>query len=362
MSEPNAAIYIHRLIADPSGIQRYTVELANALHALGHPTTLVTGADEGTGSDVTADLRVLSGPPRRRHFAWTALRRPSFDRVVGGFDVVHMSSPAMTVPTKRPLVVTVHDLFPLEHPDWYDRVSRWGFLRGLDYAVDHASAFITPSDYVRGLVVDTLGVDAHRVTVIPEGVSGSLAVPAVRPEGAGRPYVVAVGALIARKNLDLLIDAMAQLPPGPATPQVRIVGDGPDRARLQARAAELADPDAVRLLGRVDDEELGRLFGGAIGLVHPALVEGFGLTTIEAMAAGLPVIASSSGALPEVVADAGVLVPPDDVAGWAASLSRLASDPDWREVLRRKGRERAAAYTWPKAAEATVAVYDGLRS
>ena len=360
MSELRVAIYIHRLIANASGIQRYAVELANGLHEAGHDASLVTGADDGDDADSIAALQVLGGNTRRRHLLWTLARRPRFEHVAGDFDVVHMSSPAITVPTKRPLVATIHDLMPLEQPEWYPPRQRWMFGRALHYAVDHATALITPSEFVRQGVIDRFGVEPARITAVPEGVARSLTLSA-RPAAAGsaedRPFVLAIGALIPRKNLDVLIDAIAALPPGPGTPRLLIVGDGQERERLQSRIDTLADPDGVRLLGRVEDDELGPLLSGALGLVHPALVEGFGLTTIEAMSAGVPVIASATGALPEVVGDAGVLLAPDDVAGWAQAITRLVSDREWREALRERGLVTAAGYTWQKAAAATSDIY-----
>lgn len=358
MSDLRIAIYIHRLIANASGIQRYSVELANGLHEAGHDATLVTGADDGDDAESIAALRVLGGNTRRRHLMWTAVHGPSFDRVAGKFDVVHMSSPAIVVPTKRPLVATIHDLMPLDQPEWYPPRQRWMFGRALRYAVDHAAALITPSEFVRKQVIDQLGVEPARVTAVKEGVAPSLRAtgPATATSG-DRPYVIAIGALIPRKNLDVLIDAVAELPPGAATPRLLIVGDGQERDRLQTRIDALPDPDGVRLLGRVEDDALGPLLRGAIGLVHPALVEGFGLTTIEAMSAGVPVVAAATGALPEVVGEAGVLLAPDDVAGWARAISKLASDEAWRGELRERGLEMAAGYTWQNAAAATYEIY-----
>ena len=354
--------FVAKLGARPTGIQRYTVELANALHAAGRPATLVTGADEGEDAGV-ADLQVLAGSARRRHLSWSALRRPLFEHVAGGYGVVHMSSPAFAVPTRLPLVVTIHDLIPITSPDAYEPGPRWAFRQGVKYAVDHAARFIVPSEFTRREVLDTLDVAADRIAVVPEGVpavlsrtAGSGAVAAALP--TDRPYFVAIGGLIPRKNLDVAIQAIAQL--GPAGPRLFVIGDGPERSRLQARIDGLPDPQSVRLLGHLADQDLAAVLRGASGLLHPALSEGFGLTTIEAMAAGVPVVAAATGSLPEVVGDAGVLLPPTDVDQWAAAITRLTQDPSWREALRAQGVARAATFTWTKAAEATAAIYAAI--
>lgn len=365
-SSPRIAMYIHRLIANPTGIQRYAVELASALSDINPGVTLVTGSVDTTDPGVRAALIDLGGPTRWRHLAWTALNWPRLERSVDPLDLVHMSSPAFPVPTKLPLVVTVHDLLPFESPEWYSAKERWTFRNAMSYAVDHAAAFLAPSEFVRREAIDFLGIEPSRITAIAEGVAAPLAAAVdsgplrarIAELTANAPYVVAVGGLIRRKNLDVVIEAIGSLPPGATTPRLLIAGDGPDRARLDARVAQLADPATVRLLGRVDDAMLSELLRGALGLVHPALYEGFGLTTIEAMAADVPVLAADAGSLPEVVGDGGVLLPPTESTAWAEAITRLAGDPTWRDTLRAKGRARAATFSWEKAARETYEVYE----
>jgi glycosyltransferase involved in cell wall biosynthesis len=113
----------------------------------------------------------------------------------------------------------------------------------------------------------------------------------------------------------------------------------------------------VRFLGHVSEPDLRALVSGALALVHPSRDEGFGLTPLEAMAAGVPAVVSDAGALPEVVGDAAVVVAVDDVEGWARAIRRLRTDGLHREDLVRRGRQRAAAFTWAAAAERTLEVY-----
>lgn len=362
---PRVALYIHRLITNPTGIQRYAVELANALSDLPVGVTLVTGSIDATDPGVRAPLHALDGRVRLRHLGWTALHRPFFENVATGFDLVHASSTSFPIPTRKPLVVTIHDLLPADHPEWYPPREQWAFRRAMSYAVDHAEAFIVPSAFVRDSLVAAFDIEASRVTVVAEGVAPGLSADAqprvesaTRLDGASRaPYVVAVGGLIPRKNLDVVIDAIAALPACPTTPRLLIVGEGPEMERLAARARAMRDPSMVQLLGRVDDARLSELLGGALGLVHPALFEGFGLTTIESMAAGIPVLAAKTGAIPEVVGDAAVLLAPDDADAWADALARLSTDDDWREELRIRGRARSSLFSWSRAAAETDEVY-----
>jgi glycosyltransferase involved in cell wall biosynthesis len=113
----------------------------------------------------------------------------------------------------------------------------------------------------------------------------------------------------------------------------------------------------VAFVGSVSQEELVWLYNAARFLVFPSLYEGFGLPPLEAMACGTPVIASNAGAVPEVVGSAGLLVDPQDVDGWAETMARLWSDETLREDLRARGRERAAQFSWERAARETLAVY-----
>jgi alpha-1,3-rhamnosyl/mannosyltransferase len=361
VSRLSAGLYIHRLVESATGVQRYAVELAAGLAALDRiDVTLLTGADETEGRAASVPVTVLAGNGRRRHLQWALLHRPRLERLVSGYDVVHLVTPAFPLPTRAPLVVTVHDLLPFEHPEWYERGPRWAFGRAISYAADHAAKIIVPSGVVGRQVVELVGVEPGRVVVVPEGVS-ELAAPGGTvgsPRSSkDRPYLLAVGALIERKNLTVVIDALATLDPL-ASPDLLIVGDGEHRAALEQAIEGRGLAPRIRLLGRVSDEALAGLLSGALGLVHPALFEGFGLTTVEAMRAGVPVLASTAGSLPEVVGDAGVLIDPRDSDAWAAAIQRLTSDEDWRRDLVVRGSERAADFTWERAARLTAEVYE----
>jgi alpha-1,3-rhamnosyl/mannosyltransferase len=127
---------------------------------------------------------------------------------------------------------------------------------------------------------------------------------------------------------------------------------------VHALPAQLGVADHIRAVGRVDDATLIALLHGARALVHPALYEGFGLTPLEAMSAGAAVIASDAGSLPEVVGDAGLLIEPLDVDGWADAMVRVMSDDDAHAQLVAAGRQRATTFTWEAAAHATWRVYE----
>jgi glycosyltransferase involved in cell wall biosynthesis len=125
---------------------------------------------------------------------------------------------------------------------------------------------------------------------------------------------------------------------------------------IERRAAELGVAERVRFTGYVADEDLPALLSGALAFVLPSLYEGFGMPVLEAMACGAPVLASNTSSLPEIAGDAALLVDPTDTAALADGLARLAANAELRDELRARGLARAAAFTWDRCAEETLAV------
>jgi glycosyltransferase involved in cell wall biosynthesis len=174
------------------------------------------------------------------------------------------------------------------------------------------------------------------------------------PALEGKPYVLAVGTLEPRKNLERLISAWSSLDANARAGHVlALVGPvGWDAAPILAAARD----QGAQLLGRVREEELRALYAGASAFAYPSLYEGFGLPVLEAMAAGAPVLTSNVSSLPEVAGDAALLVDPTDVTAIATGLSRLLSDPALAESLRARGRARAAEFSWERTARETLAL------
>jgi glycosyltransferase involved in cell wall biosynthesis len=176
------------------------------------------------------------------------------------------------------------------------------------------------------------------------------------PQGALR--VGYVGRLEKHKGVDILIDAVAAA----HKCTLEIIGAGPEQATLAARIAGSRAADRITLVGYVASRDLPNRYRGFDVLAVPSLdtpawIEQFGRVAVEAMATGVPVIASDSGALPEVVADGGVLLPPGDVRAWTCALERLAGDPAERERLSKRARARAEHYSWDRVARRHVDLY-----
>lgn len=258
-------------------------------------------------------------------------------------------------------VVTVHDVSPLDHPEWFHpRFAAWyRFL--VPRLARRARHVLTVSEFSKRRIVARLGVDERRVTVVPCGVDplfGSIsssdaasyaAAHGLRHDG----YVLAVGTLEPRKNLPALLRAWTAV--GPHVPPFTLVIVG-TTGRQFAEANLGSLPSTVRLTGAVDDAALACLYAGARALVMPSRYEGFGLPVLEAMASGVPVIATDAGALPEVTGGAALLVPPDDEGALAQTIGQLLTTPALASELRVRGMTRAAAFSWDRSAAAIGAL------
>jgi len=250
-----------------------------------------------------------------------------------------------------PAVVTVHDAIPAARPDLATPEARalWESAPG---AAARAAAVVAPSAHAAAEVARHLEVPPDRVRVLPECPAQVFEEP--RPagdallarRGLARPFLLVVGALEHRKAPDVALAALAALDDRRAT--LAFAGP-PGRVDVAAEARRRGVAARVRILGHVPDPELAALYAAAAALVHPSRAEGFGLPLVEAFAAGAPVVAARAGAVPEVVGDAAVLVPPDDPQALGAALDRVLADADLGRALRARGRARLAGRYTPAA-------------
>jgi glycosyltransferase involved in cell wall biosynthesis len=258
-----------------------------------------------------------------------------------GFDVLHCTTYYGPLRPRMPLVVTVHDVAVLRHPEAFPRWTRTYAPRVVPHVLRAATRVIAISEFTRRELVELLRIPEHNICVVPNAVE-----PAFTPHGeaATGDYVLAVGTLEPRKNLERLVEATHLL-----GVELRVVG---------ASGWGNVSVDGVRWLGEVNDDELARLYRGARVVAYPSLYEGFGIPVLEAMATGTPVVTSAGGATEEVAGGAAVLVDPRDAASIAAGLEEAATR---RDELRALGLERARSFTWEDVARRTVAVYEEAR-
>ena len=295
-----------------------------------------------------------------------ALRRMRID-VFHGMD--HVGIPFVGGTGKY--VVTVHDVIPLILPHTFTPRHRAIVRLALARVRRKADLIIVPSQAVERDVVERLGVREDRVAIVAHGCEPRFQPtadgPAQRAAAAryGLPprYVLAVGTLEPRKNLITLLRAYARLraaagdrPPGLVLAGARGWLDSP----IYQTVRSLGLDEVVRVPGFIDDDDLPAVYRGAEMLAFPSLREGFGLPLLEAMACGVPVVASNTSALPEVAGDAALLVDPHDVDALAAAIGRVLRDEALRRRLRLAGIARAGQFSWEKAARQTLDAYAAL--
>jgi glycosyltransferase involved in cell wall biosynthesis len=308
--------------AEIGGVERYAAEMAGRLPAL-----------------APGRYRVLRPPRALAHRAGHAWEQIWLPRAARRARLIYSPANLAPVASSRNVVV-IHDAAAIRHPEWYGRAYA-GWQRALlPRLARNARLVITVSEFSRGEIVDLLGADPDRVAIVPGGVDERFS-PAAR-RSVERPYVLTVATRIARKNLAALAATRAAL----AERGIDLVAAGSGRGYMRA-----GEPGGARPLGYVPDADLPALYAGAGAFVLPSLYEGFGLTCLEAMASGVPVVASNRGALPETCGDAALLVDPGDPAAVADAV--LAALGDERERLVQAGTERAASFSWDRTARAT---------
>ena len=305
-------------------------------------------------SAVPPSVRVVDRPMAARplHRLWQRADHPRIDRWIGHHDVVW--GPNFVVPpTRAAQVVTVHDLTPVRYPELANEftLSFPGLLRR---ALRRGAWVHTPSAFVRDEVIAAFGADPARVVAVHHGS------PAGGPAGdptAGRQlaragrYVLAVGTVEPRKDLPTLVRAFDRLAAADRDLHLVIAGaDGWGAEALTGAVAAAAHGDRVVRLGRVDERARIDLLAGAAIYAFPSVYEGFGLPPVEAMAAGVPVVASRAGALPEVCRDGADLVEVGDDEALAGAIARLLRDDAHRDELVERGHRVAASYDWDRAA------------
>jgi glycosyltransferase involved in cell wall biosynthesis len=264
-------------------------------------------------------------------------------------------SPATVAPLiSNRNVVVIHDAAALTHPEAYSGVFVAYQRALLPRLAKRARLVITVSEFSRGELVEALGVSPARIAVAPGGVDGRFR-PSIDPSraraeyGLQTPYVLAVGTVSARKNLEALTHTARAL----AERGIELALAGSDRGYLRG-----GTPPALKRLGYVYEELLPGLYAGASALVVPSLHEGFGLPCLEAMACGVPVIAAAAGALPETTAGAALLV--ERGADFAEATVAATTDERLRGELVANGLRVAAERPWSRTAELTDAAIGGL--
>jgi glycosyltransferase involved in cell wall biosynthesis len=366
----------------PGGTGRYTARLTAEIARAGdtvvpflawHRRADVAAAFRRHGIDsVDPDRAVRLPLPRPLLFdAWNTLGAPApqgLSRAIRSAEIIH--APSVAVPPVKgvPLVVSIHDAGFAVFPEAYPARGLRFHVAGVRRAAQWADAVIAPTEAAAEEIVANSPVRRSQIRVVPHGVDRRLADLVTLADVLARrrlddaPYVFWVGSLDPRKNVGTLVAAMARLVRDGGFPH-RLVLAGPagwkdEHLFSDADLAVLGD--RLRVLGRVDDEELLCLYAGAACFAFPSLHEGFGFPVLEAMVQGTPVVCADIPTLREVAGDAALLVAPTDVEAWAEALAAVTGDAGRRQGLASAGTTRAAEFTWDRTVAETRAIYREL--
>lgn len=322
---------------------------------LGHEIILASDRPITVDLPIEGRVRTILAPARSSRL-WSLFTFPKVCKVESA-DVAHVQytvSPWMTIPT----VTTIHDVSFLIEPKWFGWKDRTLLRLSTPSSARRAAHVIAVSETSRQEIIQLLGVPPEKVTATLLAVpSFCIGAPAPLKRIIEGSYVLFVGGLSPRKNWRGALAAVAAARKD--WPELRLVITGPKRIAKEELDLSIQEFDAREWLilpGGVPESDLPSLYAESVAVIHPSLHEGFGLTPLEAFACGTPVIASNRGALPEVVGSAGQLLDVDDTSRWAAAILGLRA-PESREEWIRKGRERAADFSWTDTAQRTLQVY-----
>ena len=329
------------------GLARYTTELSTALAENYPDDNFALLSDQPFRMPAARHMNLRrGGPPRnrleRRWWMWGVQREMSRF----GCALFHGTNFEVPYAPLRPSVVTVHDLSPWMNPTWHYAADRVRRRTPLLVGLRIATMIITPTQAVRGQVIERFYAAPSRVVAVPHGASEVFR-PAGREHRA--PYFLYAGTLEPRKNLEQLIEAWREVR---RHCSVDLVLAG----RRRADFPESAPEPGLHMTGEVSDIGLARLYSGAVAVVYPSHYEGFGLPVLEAMQCGAAVFISQDPALREVAGDAGLIL--DSPMDWAEAMRAATGNPEWLKERRETSLARSREFSWKRAAQLTRAVYE----
>ncbi|PDW02095.1 glycosyltransferase family 4 protein [Candidatus Viridilinea mediisalina] len=367
----NAHLLAHTRSFRRAGVSHYIEQLLIHLGQLDHVgrySVYTTRGLDQQALGLPSNFRVLPSRwptinPRVR-IPWEQLVAPLLLRQIRA-DLFHGVLNIAPLVCPVPTVITIHDLAFIRFPETFRAYNRTYLDFATRLSARRASAILVVSEHTRREVIGLLGVPSERVVVTPNAARAHFAPPSAASlaafrarQGLPERFVLCVGTLEPRKNLTTLLAAYAEVAQRfPDVPLLIGGGKGWLYDEIFRRLDQLKLRDHVRFVGYLEEDELPLWYAAATAFVFPSIYEGFGMPPLEAMACGTPVITSNSSSLPEVVGDAGLMVPPYDHYGFAEALGRLLSDRELAAELRSRGLARARQFAWRTSAERTLAAY-----
>ena len=348
-----------------TGVGEYIHQVAVALARQGGDELTVFSSSwkDRPAADVAARLPNVRIVDRRvpvgaLNLAWHRLRWPPIEAIAGGeYDVAHSPHPLLLPSRSAAQVVTIHDVHFLSHPERTSNEIRRDYPALASAHARRADRIIVSSRFAAGEVCRTFAVSADTISVCAAGAP-EWRTPPAGPNASG--YILFVGTFEPRKNIPGLLDAYARLlARSPGAPRLMLAGRATPESEAVLRTIR-RPPLAghVEYVGYVAPDAREALFKGARLFVLPSFEEGFGLPALEAMSAGVPVVASNRGSLPELVGDAGLLIDPDEPESVTTAMLTLLTDAAVHAECARRGLERSRRFTWTQTARDVRRAYE----
>jgi glycosyltransferase involved in cell wall biosynthesis len=351
------------LLVRSAGVKNYLYYWIQHLRQIAPPGSIATLPQLETlgpldhNSSIAGRTRTVAGLATLALSNYTPL--PVFDWLTRGADIFHASTLVHRPPRRPRLTATIYDMTCWLMPELHSAANLRAD-RTYSELLRRAGGLIAISESSRNDAVRILGLKPEKIAVIYPGIAApffdppATAMESVRARyKLARPFILAVGTVEPRKNVDTLLNAYAAL-----TPSIRDAFDlvlaGPIGWASAETSARLR---GVRYLGYIPEPDIAPLTAAAAVFAYPSLYEGFGFPVAQAMAAGAPVITSNVSSLPEITGDAALLIDPRSVAEIRDALERLLLSPDLRTQLSARGRERARRYRWEDCASQTLAFF-----
>lgn len=358
------------------GLSRYSRELWSAIRQRDPGIQLsayaLRGARYATTNGGSSVPDGFSGISRSRWagriemVSSAALGLPRMERGMADADLIHSVELDYPVATRKPWMVTIHDLGPLTHPQYFAQSKPWLRRQAFAQAVSKADVIVSVSAATATAVEELAGTRlGDRLRVVHEGVGDEFferrnrdcLVPLQALPPHGEPYFLWTGSLNPRKNLKNVVQAFELVADQVPHHLVLAGGLGWDHSGTMDAIEKSVVRSKIHRPGYVSDEQLQALYQGAEAFLYVSLMEGFGLPILEAMASECPVVTSNISSMPEIAGDAALLVDPAQPAEIGAAMQRLAADAQLRRMLAVRGAARAREFSWQRCADSMIALY-----
>ncbi|MCC6343740.1 MAG: glycosyltransferase family 4 protein [Bryobacterales bacterium] len=348
------------LLLRSAGVKSYTYHWLHALRQQAGPDRIRAFPFIRKTGELDHDRSMLPAwatyPRLAALFGANLTRAMLLDMCIAGSDIFHASNQIHYAPRGCLLTATVHDMTCWKMPELHTPANVEADRRFAERILKRAHGLIAVSESARQDAIEELDIPGERIVAIHSGVSDAYFQVSVTDvlelreiAGLRKPYVLFVGTIEPRKNLDRLLDAWLSLPASLREEHELVIAGPTGWARETDKRLE-SGLAGVRRLGYVAEDALPALTAGALAFAYPSLYEGFGFPVAQAMAAGVPVLTSNISALPEITGDAAELVDPFSIAEIRCSLERLLTSPSKREEMAARGKERARNYRWSRCA------------